>query len=265
MNPYAGQIYIDGSCLKNPGRGGVAGVLELPTGDSKIIFQQGYKSTTNNRMEIRALIKALEYTRSNVSSLKNYSISNVEICSDSEYAVRCYRNVERWRTNKWVGKEGNPIMNLDLLKKILTLKNATQFSYRVDKVLGKSTEATKMVDKLAKQAAKGSRLIIDDGYIGGKISRTSIKGATLPFNAEGQQIIVRIFEHKRVSRRQDAMYKVKFEIATSNGAEKYYAYTSHEIDMILDRSHYYRTQFNSNSKNPCIEAVEEVDKSEFSL
>lgn len=46
MNPYAAQLYIDGSCLKNPGgAGGFAGILEMPDDctEPKVIFQEGYK------------------------------------------------------------------------------------------------------------------------------------------------------------------------------------------------------------------------------
>lgn len=66
MNPHAAQLYIDGSCYKNPGGpGGLAGILEIPNVEAgpEVIFRTGYYGTTNNRMEIRALIKALEYIK----------------------------------------------------------------------------------------------------------------------------------------------------------------------------------------------------------
>ncbi len=264
MNPYAGQIYIDGSCLSNPGgRGGIAGLLEMPEQEPELIFQQGYVNTTNNRMEIRALIKALEYVKEKSENLKARGISNIEVQSDSEYAVKCYNSVEQWRTNKWKSATGTPIQNTDLLKKLITLKTSVRFSHRVCQVLGKSTVITKMVDKLAKAAAKRVLLKTDEGYIKAKISRTSVKGATQPFDASGEELVVRIFEHKRLSRRNDSMYKVKFEICTPSGIEKYYAYTSSEIDQLLDRWHYYKTKFNDDPRNPYMEAIEEVAEEEF--
>lgn len=265
MNPYAAQIYIDGSCLKNPGGpGGFAGLLELPGDENEpiMIFQEGYKITTNNRMEIKALIFAIEYVKKNAPNLRDNGINEVEIWSDSENTIKCYRCAEGWRTNKWLGAYNNPIKNIDLLKQIITLKNSVRFSYEVHHIANKSTEATIQVDKLAKQATKKSLLKDDFGYIKPKVSRSNVKGATELFDAHGQQMIIRIFGHFPVSRRKDSFYKVKFEILASEN-EKYYAYTSCEINSLLDRWHYYNAKFNDNPKNPRIESVEEVDEAEF--
>lgn len=265
MNPYAGHIYIDGSCYKNPGGfGGIAGILEMPENENEpeVIFQEGYKGTTNNRMEIRALIKALEYIKKSSLDFKNNGINEIEIWSDSEITIKGYYSAEKWRANKWSGIENNPIRNIDLFKKILTLKNSIRFSYKLQHIVNKSTDMTKKVDKLAKEAAKNSWLKVDDGYIEGKVSKTDVKGATEPFNAQGQQEVVRIFGHGLVSRKKDSLYKVKFEIYARK-IEKYYAYTSYEIDKVLDRWHYYEVQFNNNPKNPRIENAKEVGEKSF--
>ena len=64
-DPNALKIYIDGSCLKNPGgRGGIAGIVEYPDkmeSDTETIFGRGFLKTTNNRMELRACIYAFDY------------------------------------------------------------------------------------------------------------------------------------------------------------------------------------------------------------
>jgi len=265
MNPYAAQIYIDGSCYNNPGGvGGLAGILEMPdSNDQVIIFQEGYKSTTNNRMEIRALINALEYIKRSSSKLRNNGINQIEIWSDSETAIKCYYCVEKWRTKKWTGAYGNPIRNIDLLKKFITLKNSVRFSYKICYIVSKSTEATKKVDKLAKEAANRSLLRNDEGYIKPRVSRSNVIGATEPFDARGQQMVIRVFEHSPVTRRKDSLYKVKFETMTTENGKKYYAHTSREINNLLDRWHYYKALFNDNPNNPHIEKVEEVEEVEF--
>jgi ribonuclease HI len=67
FDPYALQVFIDGSALKNPGGpGGIAAVVQYPDSwnlQDECIFEVGYVSTTNNRMELLALITALEYLR----------------------------------------------------------------------------------------------------------------------------------------------------------------------------------------------------------
>jgi len=266
MNPYAAQIHIDGSCFKNPGgQGGFAGVLEMPNfiEDPKLIFCEGYQSTTNQRMELRGLIEALDYIKQKSDFLRTSGVNNIEIWSDSSYAVRCYNSVEQWRKNGWKSSDGASIQNVDLMKKILTLKYSVRFTYRVAQVAGKSSEITKMVDKAAKASAQGVSLKIDYGYMGGKISRTTIKGPTPQFEASGQEIIIRIFGRRRMNSRNDSMYRIKFEVKIQNNIEKYQASASLKVNQLLHRWHYYRAKFNNDSRNPCIESVEEVIEEDF--
>lgn len=265
MNPYAAKIYIDGSCYKNPGGpGGLAGVFVMPDDEEPtIIFQEGYKPTTNNRMELMALLKAMEYVKNNSSTFRSKNINEVEIFSDSDNSLTCYYCVERWRTENWKGVYGNPIKNVDLLKQLITLKNSVRFSYKPTWIQNKSTYETKMVDKLAKQAAQKTFLKNDSGYIKPKVSRTNVIGAAGPFDAQGQEIVIKVLEHVPVSTRKDSLYKIKFEIIKEDGNEKYYAYTSNGVNTSLHRWHYYNAQFNNEPKNPQIESVEEVSEAEF--
>lgn len=261
MNPYAAQIYIDGSCMRNPdGPGGLAGLLEMPDKEPVVIFQEGYKHTTNNRMEIRALIKALEHIRVNSSELRK---NGVEIWTDSELTKTCFYSVERWRAGGWTGTDGKPIKNVNLLKRILTLKSSIGCSCKAGHITGKSTEITKRVDRLAKEAAKGSWLIVDDGYIRPKVCKTGSRGPTGPFDAKEQVVIIRIFEHTLIGHRKDSLYKVKFEVCSASGKEKYYAYCSDEVNRLLHRWHYYKARFNRSQENPRIVSVEEVGENEF--
>lgn len=266
MNPYAAKIYIDGSCYNNPGgKGGFAGILEMPEdeNDPVVIFQIGYENTTNNRMEMRALITALEYVKKNASELRTNGINEVEIFSDSNTTIICYDSAETWRSNEWLGVHDNPIKNVDLLKEIITLKNSINFRCRPYWVLNKSSDVTNRVDDLAKEASSKAILKNDSGYIKPKISKTAVKGRTEAFNAQGQQIIVRIFEHGPVSRRKASLFKVKFEIQAEDTREKYYAFTSQEINSKLDRWHYYDVKFNNNPQNPRMESIQEVTEDEF--
>lgn len=267
MNPYAAQINIDGSCYKNPGgNGGFAGILEMPDEeDYEILFQEGYQPTTNNRMEMRALIAALKYIKQNKSSFRDRGITEVEIYTDSENTITCYKKAEIWNKDGWLGVYKNPIRNIDLLKEIITLKNSVGFRYALHHIANKSTPISIIVDKLAKAAAKKSVLKNDNGYIKPKVSKTNVTGKTELFDAKGEERIIRVFEHAPVSRRKDSLYKVKFEVLNVEGTEKYCAHTSTEINAKLHRWHYYSAKFNNGGvKNPIITSVEELENLDLS-
>lgn len=102
MNSYT--IYTDGSCIKD-NKGGV-GIVVVE--DNKIVyeFSKGYCNTTNNRMELTAIIIAL-------MSIKN-KINSLEIISDSQWALNCAQKL--WKRKK----------NLDLWKKFDEVFEKTQ-------------------------------------------------------------------------------------------------------------------------------------------
>ncbi len=91
------QIYTDGSCRAN-GNGGL-GVVWLKNGKKVFEYSKGYKSVTNNIMELSAIYIALRSIKKEIDSL--------EIVSDSEYALGCIFN-EKW----------NPKKNIELINKI---------------------------------------------------------------------------------------------------------------------------------------------------
>ncbi len=100
------RVYTDGSCLRNPGgAGGVGCVFVNRHGTETGRFGQGYRSTTNNRMELMAAWYAL---------MEAYKVGalEAEILSDSRYVVDgASKYIHKWRTNNF--KEGQ-VKNLDL-------------------------------------------------------------------------------------------------------------------------------------------------------
>ena len=112
-------IYTDGSCFGNPGKGGLAYVV-YKEGDSVPIYTytQGFLKTTNNRMEMRAVIEALK---------KFGGEGDITIWSDSKYVVQGVSDwLEGWKKNDWKRREGNrlrSIKNLDLWKQLDELNN----------------------------------------------------------------------------------------------------------------------------------------------
>lgn len=84
------ELYTDGSCIKNPGPGGWAFIL-LENGKTKIKLSHGHKTTTNNRMELLAIINGLSYVPRG---------SKVTLYSDSKYALDVCFNEYKCNANE---------------------------------------------------------------------------------------------------------------------------------------------------------------------
>lgn len=133
------DLYTDGACSGNPGVGGWAAVL-IYKGKQKEL-SGGERETTNNRMELTAVIRGLE-------ALKEKC--NVTIYSDSAYVVNAINNdwITNWQLNGWKNSAKDDVSNKDLWEKLLDLL-ASHPSVFV-KVKGHSTnELNNLCDKLA--------------------------------------------------------------------------------------------------------------------
>ena len=100
-------MYTDGACSGNPGPGGYAAILTC--GDKEKVLSGGENDTTNNRMELLAVIKGLE-------SLNKRCV--VEVHSDSAYVVNAVNN--EW-LKKWASRNWENVKNPDLWRKLLSL------------------------------------------------------------------------------------------------------------------------------------------------
>jgi ribonuclease HI len=143
------KIFTDGSSRGNPGPGGY-GVVMLYKGNRKEL-SQGYKITTNNRMELTAVIKALE-------AIKKNSIK-VTIYSDSKYVVE---SVEKGWIWNWGEKNFKKKKNIDLWKQFIPLYK--KFNIKFVWVKGHAgIKENERCDELA-NLAQSSNLINDTGY-----------------------------------------------------------------------------------------------------
>lgn len=116
------QIYTDGSCSGNPGPGGWSCIINLPE-ESKVI-SGGDKKTTNNRMELMAVIEALKYIEIENDSW-NEEHDMYEIYSDSAYVVNAISKwIENWKNNGWKTKANEDVKNVDLWKEFDRLYNS---------------------------------------------------------------------------------------------------------------------------------------------
>lgn len=112
-------IYTDGSSRGNPGAGGWGASISFP--NNKVVEIGGAEGhTTNNRMELMAILKALEYLRDNVDLLENGEIA--EINTDSAYSLNGITKwIYGWFKNDWQTSEGKPVANKDLWEPIYQL------------------------------------------------------------------------------------------------------------------------------------------------
>ncbi len=147
------EIFTDGSCLGNPGKGGI-GILLRYQGREKQI-SQGYLLTTNNRMELVAVIEAL-------NALKEPC--RVQLHSDSQYMQNGIQKwIFNWKKNNWKTSDKKPVKNQDLW---IALDNAIQ-RHQVEWqwVKGHSGHyENEICDQLAKQGANNPTLE-DSGYL----------------------------------------------------------------------------------------------------
>lgn len=146
------HIYTDGAARGNPGPGGYGIVMEWVGKPYRKEFSKGFKHTTNNRMELLAVIEALK-------KLKNYDTS-VIVFTDSKYVADA---VEKGWVFNWEKKGFKDRKNVDLW--IDFLKEYRKHKVRFKWIKGHNEHPqNERCDQLAVEASKGNRLIIDTGF-----------------------------------------------------------------------------------------------------
>ncbi|HEV3339335.1 MAG TPA: ribonuclease HI [Pirellulales bacterium] len=127
-------LYTDGACSGNPGPGGWAFILQHPGSGKELVASGGERETTNNRMELTAVVRGLE-------ALKRRS--DVEILTDSVYVGKGLSEwLPTWKANGWRRREGKrwkEIKNEDLWRQLDAL--LLQHAIRYTRVAGHSGHA----------------------------------------------------------------------------------------------------------------------------
>nr|WP_245252394.1 ribonuclease HI [Paenibacillus sediminis] len=138
------MIYTDGACSGNPGPGGWGAVLLF--GEHRKELSGGEPMTTNNRMEIMAVIGALKQLKEPCS---------VQVYSDSAYVVNCFKQgwIYNWLKNGWRNSKNQPVENQELWQELWQLMQKHKVEYI--KVKGHSdNELNNHCDFLAREAIK---------------------------------------------------------------------------------------------------------------
>ena len=153
------KIYTDGAARGNPdGPGGYGTVLEYT--DTKGMLHtkelsQGYQKTTNNRMELMAVIAGLE-------ALNRPCM--VEVISDSAYVVKAFAEhwIDGWIRKGWMRGKNEPVKNVDLWKRLLAAKEPHTVKFIWVKGHNGHPQ-NERCDELATGAADGDGLLVDEG------------------------------------------------------------------------------------------------------
>ena len=146
------NIYTDGSSIGNPGPGGYGIIMVLENNAYKKEVSQGFSLTTNNRMELLAVIVALE-------NIKIIS-SNVEVFTDSKYVSDA---VEKKWVFEWEKLNFKKKKNPDLWKRFLIIYRKHNVTFRWIKGHNNHPE-NERCDYMANKAARSSNLIKDTYY-----------------------------------------------------------------------------------------------------
>lgn len=153
------KIYTDGAARGNPdGPGGYGTVLEYVDSKGELHtkeLSQGYQKTTNNRMELMAVIAGMEALN---------RPCEVELYSDSKYVVDAFNQhwIDGWIKKGWKRGKNEPVKNIDLWKRLLQAKEP----HRVRFIWVKGHDGhpqNERCDTLATTAADGQDLIMDEG------------------------------------------------------------------------------------------------------
>jgi ribonuclease HI len=145
-------IYTDGSSRGNPGPGGYGVVMILAGTAYKKELSQGFRKTTNNRMELMAVIVGLEQI--------NKPDQDVLVVSDSKYVVDAINL--KWLIG-WQKKQFKDVKNPDLWKRFLNVYRNHQVTFQWIK--GHNNHPiNERCDELAVNAAMSNKLLIDEGY-----------------------------------------------------------------------------------------------------
>jgi ribonuclease HI len=149
------KIYTDGGCSGNPGPGGWAYVMVIKTFQgTEVIAKEkgGEKNTTNNRMELTAVIMALRALKTKSSLPENDIPRKAAVCTDSQYVQKGITQwIHTWKRNSWRTSDKTPVKNKDLWEELDNI--ASEFPLQWEWVKGHSgNEYNELCDAMTQEA-----------------------------------------------------------------------------------------------------------------
>lgn len=161
------RIFTDGACSENPGPGGWGAVIATHEGNQ--ILKGFEEETTNNRMELTAVVKVLSHIMANGITGFNPAKDKIEIHSDSAYVINAINDkwIIKWKLNGWKTTKGKDVKNRDLWEEFMSLTMAfksSKMSIQFVKVKGhKGIALNELADEIAKEQANVAKSAILTG------------------------------------------------------------------------------------------------------
>ncbi|MDX6288046.1 MAG: ribonuclease [Frankiales bacterium] len=254
LDENAINIFVDGSSYSGPRVGGMGvRIITIDDAGNEVVHDDqplGVQGATNQQMELMACIEALQILRSRRSPVEDPDqYRRILIKTDSMYVQENYpRAMFQWPRSGWRTKDGAPVANAELWKKLLKeVRSATPRRVDIEWVKGhKSSIHNKAADRLAKGSAKGAtRAPLTITTVRRKKTSQSVERGSVPLT--GQRLTIRIItdEYLRVQH----CYRFKYEVMSK--ASPYFGNVDIAFaDFMLRAGHTYFVQMGTNTKSP---------------
>ena len=247
-------IYTDGSSLRSPRRGGlgIRFIYVDAGGEEQVhdIQSPGYKGATNNEMELKACVMAIEEA---MRLLLTRGVTRIIFRTDSAYIVDNYKTAMfQWSTNRWQRRSGAPVLNAELWKKLLRGMKKVRVRVDFEWVKGHSRdEHNRAVDRMAKQSARmASQAPLSLVHVRRKLTDESVQPGSVEMR--GQRVSIRIISTERLTVQK--VWKCKYEVI-SKRSDDYLRVDIIFSDKLLKAGHSYYVQVNDDTGNPRIRKV----------
>lgn len=258
IDETAVNVFTDGSSLPSPRRGGLAfRIVTVDAAGDEVLHDEvlpGYESSTNQEMELLAVIEALAFLQGRYSPVDVSGFRKVIIYTDSQYVADNIDNaIFRWPRDGWYGRGGRPIKNATLWKRLTKAKAGMPVPVQFRWVKGHKSgnPHNKAVDKLAKSSAKGVlQAPVSPRQTRRKLTSEATEvGSIVP---EGQRLSVRVIHEEWLPEQKIGVYKCE---VTSTDSPYLGKVDNLYTELPIRRGHTYDVQLNENPSFPRIERV----------
>lgn len=255
------NVYVDGSSLSFPRRGGV-GIVFITEGPDGHWAETpydvaGFAGATNNQMELQACIEALYALARGRVPVDVACYRKVVFWTDSQYLVQGYDAARfSWPGTRWLTRDGNPVANTPLWKELL--RAATRAGRPVEFLWVKGHKDSffnKRADKLAKASAKSPalRAPLDARKVRRKTTTETVQRGSVEML--GQQMTIRLFEE--LDQSEQGVVRFKYEVLTKRSP--FFGkvdYIWAERGTPMRAGHTYRVRVNRDNRAPRIVKVQ---------
>lgn len=269
LDENALNIYTDGSCRPSPRRGGI-GFLFITVDDNghEQVHEEcppGWRSATNNQMELQAVIDSLAFVLDRHSPFDLSRFNKVVIYTDSMYVQGNFNKAKfEWPKTRWTTRQGPPVANTPQWKELISLVKHSPLRVDIKWIKGHKDDPHNIkVDELARMSADdSSKRTLKPQRVRHKISTLKVKRESVQMEAQTTVVHITADEWLRPPHN---CYKYTFEVIEP--ASPYHlARDICHSHFMLNAGHFYKVRFNDNTRDPWIEeAFEEIPRGDIDM